>query len=141
MMLDQRGETGGLKWSKDFADDFGVLLDDGCKRNDVDDALLTMSESMAEREAQRGKCLATTGWHSKGENSGGLIRGGSAVFNDSATLEVNGVVWSGDAKIVDSRINQPGDVAEGGVGRLIAGFRLGRVHERLSGEKIGIDEA
>ena len=52
MVLDQRRKTLGLKRSEDLADDFGVLLDDGSERNDVDDALLTVSEGMTERKAQ-----------------------------------------------------------------------------------------
>ena len=52
MVLDQRRKTRCLERSEDLADYFRVLLDNGSEWDDVDDALLTVSERMAERKAQ-----------------------------------------------------------------------------------------
>lgn len=141
MMLDQRGERCGFERSENFADDFGVLLDDGRERNDVNHALLAVSEGMPQCEAEGRKSFSATCGNGEGEDSGRLCYSGATVIDDLAALEVDLVSRCRRAELIDSRINQIGDGGERVLWCLVPSFRLRWIHECLGGEEIPIDKA
>ena len=59
--------TSGPSDARALAKDRGVLLDDRCERNDVDNAAKIMQPRMFEREGKRGKSLSAASRNSERE--------------------------------------------------------------------------
>jgi len=72
VMLDEWSEFMCLKWSKNVADDLGVLFDDRGERDDEDDTGLAVANGVKEREQKRRECFSSTRGDSEREESGGF---------------------------------------------------------------------